>query len=69
MTSNDGQAVTRAEMLKSHELPCASDCGVIMPLPVGAYVSILVLAAMIALAWIGLRRLSRRRKQAPSSIA
>ncbi len=58
------QGVAETEKLASHELRCLADCGIVMPPAVETYVSILVLALVIALAWIGVRRLTRRRKRA-----
>ncbi|MBI1683659.1 hypothetical protein [Caulobacter hibisci] len=50
---------------ETHELQCVADCGIVMPLPIEAYASIPLLALVIAVAWIALRRLARR-KRAPS---
>jgi len=57
------QGVAETEKLASHHLRCLADCGIVMPPTVEAYVSILVLAVVIALAWVWVRRLTRRRKR------
>ena len=57
------QRFAETEMRKSHELPCAADCGIVMPPTAADFASILMFSVVIAAVWIGLRRLTRRRKR------
>ena len=56
------QGVVATSKLKSYGLHCIADCSA--PITLRTYATILVVALVVAAAWVVLRRLARRRKLA-----
>jgi hypothetical protein len=56
-----GSQVSSPE-LETHQLSCVADCGIVPPVVVEALWIIPPLGLLLALLWLGARRLARRRK-------
>ena len=63
MVAISAQGATNAQRSEVHDLQCVADCGIVMPLSIGDYLSIILVAVVIASVWNVLRWLAARRKQ------